>query len=152
MVTLPRYRLLLSQGISTGHYNLHYADQWFASSKMHHIAEVQFFDNFTYYVEGIEGVAKVLKIKLNVNDLSRTSQVNEKLIVLSGVLIRESLGIEISDSVKHALLMVHDTKNPMAIKKLSCGRKAGKDINLECLTLRLRSSPPGTSPGNGLAD
>ena len=94
---------LLSEGVSTGHYNLIFADQWCASSKMHDIGDDLLCDNFAYYVEGVEGVAKVLKIKLNVNDNSRARQVNERLLVLSGVLVRESLGIDISDSVKDAL-------------------------------------------------
>ncbi|SQF99003.1 Uncharacterised protein [Paucimonas lemoignei] len=95
--------LLLSEGISTGNYNLIFADQWCASSKMYDIGYDLLCDNFAYYVEGVKGVAKVLKIKLNVNDKSRARQANERLLVLSGVLIRESLGIDISDSVKNAL-------------------------------------------------
>lgn len=94
---------LLDEGVSTGHYNLIFADQWCASSKMYDIGDDLLCDNFAYYVEGVEGVAKVLKIKLNVNDNTRSRQANEKLLVLSRVLIRESLGIDISDSVKDAL-------------------------------------------------
>ena len=94
---------LLSEGVLTGHYNLIFADQWCASSKKHDIGDDLLCDNFAYYVEGVEGVAKVLKIKLNVNDSSRARQANERLLVLSGVLVRESLGIDISDSVKDAL-------------------------------------------------
>jgi len=94
---------LLGEGVSTGHYNLIFADQWCASSKMYEIGDDLLCDNFAYYVEGVEGVAKVLKIKLNVNDKNRARQANERLLVLSRVLIRESLGIGISDSVKDAL-------------------------------------------------
>ncbi len=94
---------LLSEGVSTGHYNLIFADEWCASSKMYDIGDNLLCDNFAYYVEGVEGVAKILKIKLNVNDNSRACKANERLLELSGVLVRESLGIDISDSLKDAL-------------------------------------------------
>ncbi|AZE10989.1 hypothetical protein C4K05_2768 [Pseudomonas chlororaphis subsp. aureofaciens] len=94
---------LLSEGISTRHYNLQYADQWSASSEMYEIGSGLLSDNIAYYVEGVEGVAKVLKIKLNVNDARHGMQTNERLLVLSAVLIRKSIGIDISDSVKHAI-------------------------------------------------
>jgi len=94
---------LLSEGVTTGYYNFYSAECWFASSKMYEIGEGLFCDNFTYYVEGVEGIAKVLKIKMNVNDFNRANYANEKLLVLSEILIRESLRIEISDAVKNAL-------------------------------------------------
>ncbi|MBS4078286.1 hypothetical protein [Pseudomonas rustica] len=129
---------LLSEGVSTGYYNLIFADQWCASSKMYDIGDDLLCDNFAYYVEGVEGVAKVLKIKLNVNDNSRARQANERLLVLSGVLVRESLGIDISDSVKDALRFgaqfreSHGDKR-IIVKKASWGghKLGGYDLKIE---------------------
>ncbi|MEY9333923.1 hypothetical protein ABH911_004234 [Pseudomonas protegens] len=129
---------LLSKGVSTGHYNLIFSDQWCASSKMHDIGDDLLCDNFAYYVEGVEGVAKVLKIKLNVNDNSRARQANERLLVLSRVLVRESLGIDISDSVKDALRFgaqhceSHGDKQ-IIVKKTSWGghKLGGYDLKIE---------------------
>ncbi|BAO61580.1 putative inner membrane protein [Pseudomonas protegens Cab57] len=129
---------LLSEGVSTGHYNLIFSDQWCASSKMYDIGDDLLCDNFAYYVEGVEGVAKVLKIKLNVNDNSRARQANERLLVLSGVLVRESLGIDISHSVKDALRFgaqhreSHGDKQ-IIVKKTSWGghKLGGYDLKIE---------------------
>jgi len=129
---------LLSEGVTTGYYNLIFADQWCASSKMYDIGGDLFCDNFAYYVEGVEGVAKVLKIKLNVNDNSRARQANERLLVLSGVLVRESLGVDISDSIKDALrfgapyLESHGDKK-IIVKKESWGghKLGGYDLKIE---------------------
>jgi len=132
---------LLSEGVSTGHYNLLFPDLWCASSKMYDLGDDLLCDNFAYYIEGVEGVAKVLKIKLNVNDNSRAPQANERLVVLSEVLIRESLGIDISDSVKDALrvgapyIESHGDKQ-VIVKKSSWGghKLGGYDLKIEVVT------------------
>lgn len=129
---------LLSEGVSTGYYNLIFADQWCASSKMYDVGDDLLCDNFAYCVEGVEGVAKVLKIKLNVNDNSRACQANERLLVLSGVLVRKSLGIDISDSTKDALRFgapyceSHGDKQ-IIVKKTSWGghKLGGYDLKIE---------------------
>lgn len=129
---------LVSEGISTGHYNLIFSNQWCASSKMYDIGDDLLCDNFAYYVDGVAGVAKVLKIKLNVNDNSRARQANERLIVLSGVLVRESLGIDISDSIKDALRFgapyreCHGDKQ-IIVKKANWGghKLGGYDLKIE---------------------
>ncbi|MCU1753828.1 hypothetical protein [Pseudomonas helleri] len=129
---------LLSEGVSTGYYNLIFVDQWCASSKMYDIGDDLLCDNFAYYVEGVEGVAKVLKIKLNVNDNSRAHQANERLIALSGVLVRKSLGIDISDSAKDALRFgasyreSHGDKQITVKKESWAGHKlGGYDLKIE---------------------
>jgi hypothetical protein len=94
---------LLSEGVVTGFYDFYSVDQWYASSKMCEFGEGLYCDNYSYYIEGVEGIAKVLKIKMNVNDISRASHANEKFLVLVGVLIKKSIGIDISDALKNAL-------------------------------------------------
>jgi len=129
---------LLSEGVSTGHYNLIFADQWCASSKMHDVGDDLLCDNFAYYVEGVEGVAKVLKIKLNVNNNSRAHLANERLLVLSEVLVRKSLGIDLSGSAKDALRFgapyceSHGDKQ-IIVKKESWGghKLGGYDLKIE---------------------
>lgn len=131
---------LLSEGVFTGHYNFRYTDQWSAFSEMYEIGDGLLCDNFAYYVEGIEGIAKVLKIKLNVNDHSRKGQANERLLALSEVLVRESLGIEISDTIKNALRIgvphreSHGDKTIIVRKESWEGHKlGGYDLKLEVI-------------------
>ncbi|MNV81660.1 hypothetical protein D3C71_1753370 [compost metagenome] len=61
-------------------------------------------DNIAYYVEGSEDVAKVLKIKVNVNDASRTHQACEKLEYMAEALSISSLNLPLSDRMKSAIL------------------------------------------------
>jgi hypothetical protein len=52
----------------------------------------------------VEGVAKILKINLNINDSSRSRVSREKLLRLAEILIQKSLNINIAESTKNALL------------------------------------------------
>ena len=129
---------LLSEGVKTGYYNFYSTDQWYASSNVYEIGDDLFCDNLTYYVEGIEGIAKVLKIKMNVNDSSRANHANEKLVAFSEVLIRKSLRIEISDAVKNALRIgaphreIHGDKKIIVRKEIWEGHTlGGYDLKIE---------------------
>ena len=72
------------------------------------------------------------------NDNSRARQATERLLVLSGVLVRESLGVDISDSIKDALrfgapyLESHGDKK-IIVKKESWGghKLGGYDLKIE---------------------
>jgi len=95
---------LSNEGLATGHYNKLFDNEWHASSPMVDIGKEIIPDNIAYYVEGIEGIAKVLKIKLNINDSSRTHSSREKLLALAETLIQKSLNMDITESTKNALL------------------------------------------------
>lgn len=96
---------LSNEGLATGHYNKLFDNEWHASSPMVDIGKEIIPDNIAYYVEGIEGIAKVLKIKLNINDSSRTHSSREKLLALAETLIQKSLNMDITESTKNALLV-----------------------------------------------
>lgn len=94
---------LVNEGLSTGFYNRSYEEEWFASSPMEEFSDGIIPDNIAYYVEGSEDVAKVLKLKVNVNDASRTHQACEKLEAMAEVLSISSLNLPLSDKMKSAI-------------------------------------------------
>jgi hypothetical protein len=61
-------------------------------------------DNIAYYVEGTEGVADTLKIKINVNDSARSKMAQIKLIELAKALSLLSLKRGLSEQMKDAIL------------------------------------------------
>lgn len=95
---------LVNEGLGTGYYNRSYEEAWFASSPMKELSDDIISDNIAYYVEGSEDVAKVLKLKVNVNDASRTHQACEKLEYMAEALSISSLNLPLSDRMKSAIL------------------------------------------------
>ncbi|WP_312225345.1 hypothetical protein [Stutzerimonas nitrititolerans] len=110
---------LSNEGLATGHYNKLFDNEWHASSPMVDIGKEIIPDNIAYYVEGIEGIAKVLKIKLNINDSSRTHSSREKLLALAETLIQKSLNMDITESTKNALLAGKPNCESYGIKSVS---------------------------------
>ncbi|PJG60703.1 hypothetical protein [Aeromonas cavernicola] len=94
---------LVNEGLSTGLYNRSFEEEWFASSPMEEFSDGMIPDNIAYYVEGSEDVAKVLKLKVNVNDASRTHQACEKLEAMAEALSISSLSLPLSDEMKSAI-------------------------------------------------
>ena len=80
---------LSNEGLTTGHYNKLFDNEWHASSPMVEIGGEIIPDNIAYYIEGIEGIAKILKIKLNINDSSRPHSSREILLALAETLIQK---------------------------------------------------------------
>jgi hypothetical protein len=95
---------LSSEGLNTGFYNKLFDGEWSASSPMVEFGEGIIPNNFAYYVEGTEDIAKTLKIKLNVNDSSRSDSAQRKLVELAKTLSRASLDMELSETMQNALL------------------------------------------------
>lgn len=95
---------LVNEGLGTGFYNRSFEEEWFASSPMKEFSDGIIPDNITYYLEGSEDVAKVLKLIVNVNDASRTHQACEKLESLAEALSISSLNLPLSDEMKSAIL------------------------------------------------
>lgn len=94
---------LVNEGFKTGFYNRSFDEKWFASSPMEEFSDGIIPDNIAYYVEGSEDVAKVLKVKVNVNDASRTHQACEKLVPIAEALSISSLNLPLSDDMKSAI-------------------------------------------------
>lgn len=94
---------LVNEGLSTGFYNRSFEEEWSASSPMKEFSDGIIPDNIAYYVEGSENVAKVLKLKVNVNDASRSQQACEKLEAMAEVLSISSLNLPLSDEMKSAI-------------------------------------------------
>lgn len=95
---------LVNEGLSTGFYNRSFEEEWFASSPMKEFSDGIIPDNITYYVEGSEDVAKILKLKVNVNDASRTDKACEKLEAVAEALSMSSLSLPLSEEMKSAIL------------------------------------------------
>lgn len=94
---------LVNEGLSTGFYNRFTGEEWFASSSIQELSDGIVPDNIAYYIEGSEEVAKVLKLKVNVNDASRASQACEKLEAIAEVLSISSLKKPLSEEMKNAI-------------------------------------------------
>lgn len=95
---------LSCEGLDTGFYNNDLFEyEWFASSKMQEFSDGIFPDNIAYYVEGSEEIAKVLKLKVNVNDAVRTRKACEKLEVMADTLSVSSLSLYLSEEMKKAI-------------------------------------------------
>lgn len=94
---------LACEGLSTGFYNNLFEEEWFASSPMEEFSDGIIPDNIAYYVEGSEEAAKVLKLKVNVNDSARTHQAYQKLESTAEVLSLSSLGLSLSEEMKNAI-------------------------------------------------
>ncbi|GGX62493.1 hypothetical protein GCM10007392_32990 [Saccharospirillum salsuginis] len=61
-------------------------------------------DSVAYYVEGSEELAKVLKLKVNVNDAARSHQAHVKLAELAEALSLVSLDLPLSVEMKAAIV------------------------------------------------
>lgn len=94
---------LSSEGLGTGFYNKMFEDEWSASSSMKEFGDGFIQDNIVYYVEGSEEVAKVLKLKVSVNDAVRTRKSCEKLEAMAEILSLSSLGLPLSEGMKRAI-------------------------------------------------
>ncbi|MEQ3725747.1 hypothetical protein [Alcanivorax sp.] len=94
---------LSCEGLSTGFYNNLFEEEWFASSPMEEFSDGVIPDNIAYYVEGSEDIAKLLKLKVNVNDAARTRQACDKLKSMAEVLSVSSLGRSLSEEMKSAI-------------------------------------------------
>jgi hypothetical protein len=94
---------LSCEGLSTGFYNNLFEEEWFASSPMEEFSDGVIPDNIAYYVEGSEDIAKLLKLKVNVNDAARTRQACYKLESMAEVLSVSSLGRSLSEEMKSAI-------------------------------------------------
>lgn len=108
---------LSQEGLVTGHYNKLF-DEWQASSIME-LGKDLIPDNISYYVQGTESIASVLKIKLNINDSSRSNFALNKLLDLSNVLSHACLKIELSDAMKNAILNVQVYNELQGNKRVS---------------------------------
>lgn len=95
---------LSNEGLATGHYNKLFDNEWYASSPMIELGSEIIPNNIAYYVEGIEGIAKILKIKLNINDSSRSDCSRKILLAFAETLIQKSLNMNMTESTKKALL------------------------------------------------
>ncbi|WP_172566488.1 hypothetical protein [Vibrio fluvialis] len=95
---------LVNEGLSTGFYNKSFEEKWLAFSPMEEYSDSIIPDNIAYYVEGYEDVAKVLKLKVNVNDASRAQQACEKLEGMAEALSISSLNLPLSNEMKSAIL------------------------------------------------
>ncbi|KFK96452.1 MULTISPECIES: hypothetical protein [unclassified Serratia (in: enterobacteria)] len=94
---------LVKEGLSTGFYNRFFEEEWLASSQMEEFGDGIIPDNIAYYVEGSEDIAKILKLKVNVNDASRTHIACKKLEAMAEALSISSLSLPLSEEMKSAI-------------------------------------------------
>lgn len=95
---------LTDDGLRTGFYNRQYEDFWCALSPMLEIGDGLIPSNIAYYVEGKEDIAKTLKIKVNVNDASKSQVAREELLRVATNLSMASLNRCLSQPMQSAIL------------------------------------------------
>lgn len=94
---------LVSKGVSTGFYNRLFEEEWLASSSIEEFGDGIIPNNIAYYIEGSEEVANVLKLKVNVNDSTKSQQACEKLKEMAEALSISSLNQYLSEEMKNAI-------------------------------------------------
>lgn len=94
---------LSAEELETGFYKFIYDEDWGASTPLKEISEGLFPNRIAYYVEGNEKVAKCLKIKVYVNDISKSEEAHNWLQKLAEKLSIASLGRVLSEGMKLAI-------------------------------------------------
>lgn len=90
--------------LNTGYYKKSYDDEWFASSTLVSIGKGVLSNNLAYYIEGNSHAAKILKIKLNMNDLNDAKELHHKLLETAQLLCMNAIGKKIPSKIKSAIL------------------------------------------------
>lgn len=101
---------LISEGIKTLHYHpVDPADaaEWFCCSELVEFGDGLFSNNIAYYLNGDKYAVKSMKLKLNVNAPEHASQAHAKLLSAATVLMRNALGLELTD-VLHKVVTAGD--------------------------------------------
>lgn len=110
---------LVQEGFETGFYNRSYDEEWFASSRMVEFGGGLLADNIAYYTEGTEDIVNTLKIKVNVNDASRSEEARNKLIELGNALCIQSLGDQLPEQIGNAIVNGKDHSEWLENKKIT---------------------------------
>lgn len=88
-------------GVETGHYYHSFDDEWFASSPMRELGEsAVWHNNISYYIDGSEQAATVLKIKLNINDPNAAREAEEMFIVHALHLLEQAVSLDAVERLK----------------------------------------------------
>ncbi|MBF4376826.1 hypothetical protein EAY46_28005, partial [Vibrio anguillarum] len=110
---------LFKKGLNTGFYNRVFEQEWSASSPMEEFGGGVIQNNISYYVEGTEEVANILKLKVNVNDDARSLQAREKLEEIAQALSISSLNKPLSKKMKMAISQCEPYSEILLDKKIS---------------------------------
>ncbi|WP_226422234.1 hypothetical protein [Vibrio sp. E14] len=127
---------LATQELSTGYYNKISENEWWASSQMLELNDGILPDNIAYYVEGSEHIAKTLKLKVNINDVSRVTQACVKLTVVAEVLHESSLSLPLSEHMKSAILSCSSYSEVVGNKSISLTVEHWENHKLKGLELK----------------
>ena len=95
---------LLSEEIKTGYYHSIAPDEWVASSALIEIGNDLFPNNISYYVEGDETTAKLLKLIVNVNLRENAEIAHVKLLSSVKVLLKAALGLDATSEIETAII------------------------------------------------
>lgn len=133
---------LSCEGLNTGFYKNIFEDKWCALSPMKEFSDGIIPDNIAYYIEGSEKVAKVLKLKVNVNDGARTLQACEKLKSIAEILCLSSLGVTLSEEMKNAILGCYPYSEKVAGKTIELIVENWEDHKFNGFDLKLIISIP----------
>lgn len=115
---------LAGVGIVTGFYKNIYDDIWHVSSKYLEMGNSIMPNNIAYYVEGNREVAKSLKLKLNVNEPSESSDAKEQFLNIANLLCCQAIDSELPDSLRDAISQEKNSEIATENRKLSIVKSA----------------------------
>lgn len=105
--------------LETGYYKHSYDNEWYTSSSYLELDKGVLANNLSYHVEGDAASVKVLKVKLNINEPSINKQSKNILIEVSQLLCLKTIGDNIPNKLKKAILNGKNANLVMKTKKLS---------------------------------
>lgn len=127
---------LATQELNTGYYNKISENEWWAASQTLELSDGILPDNIAYYVEGSEHIAKTLKLKVNINDVSGMPQACVKLTEVGEVLHESSLCLPLSEHMKKAILSCSSYSEMIGNKNISLTVEHWENHKLHGLELK----------------
>lgn len=103
-------QFLADMGMGTGHYTNRYEDEWGASSPMRELGKGDgiWRNNLAYYVDGTKDAATVLKLKLNVNVISDSTEAEDVFILHAIHLLEQAVSFAAVERLKMQIASLKD--------------------------------------------
>ncbi|WP_137887910.1 hypothetical protein [Pseudomonas sp. 2FE] len=118
-------------GLKTRDYHHSYNNEWTASSNMLELSNGLLPDNIAYYVEGNEKSAKLLKLKLNINNSASAADSDSLFKDTCYILLNKALGevpvnmIESIENLESCLAIFEQYKLSISFDEFAGGAKKG---------------------------
>jgi len=117
-------QFLADYGVSTGHYQHCFDNEWFASSAMREIGSGLILpNNLAYYVEGTEHAATTLKVKLNINNPAEADEAEDMFIMYAVHLLEQAISPKATERHKMRIATLETFKAEIPYGRISLSRE-----------------------------